>query len=123
MELTILNKTSVLLITVMAFCAPLNVFAQDYREWEEHDTKRFYQKIDLESYTLDDEGNEIDEVYVPTKLEDGVYEVTVKKISSKLYQVQGTDLCILFQFNPFLFTHDDGILVVSYGSGTFYEEP
>jgi len=81
------------------------------------------EKIDLDSYTLDEDGEEIDEIYVPTKVEDGVYEVEVYKISSKLYRIQGTNIYMYFRYSPYLYSYDEGVLEVSYNSGTFYEEP
>ncbi|WP_299577475.1 hypothetical protein [uncultured Sunxiuqinia sp.] len=98
-------------------------FSQSYKAWDEHDVVRFYEKVELASYSLDEDGEEINEVYVPTKVKDGVYEVEVRKISSKLYQIVGTSIYMYFRYSPYLHTYDDGILEVSYSSGTFYENP
>lgn len=97
--------------------------AQTYKEWDDHDVIRFYKKITLETYSLDEEGEEIDEIFVPTKIADGVYKVEVYKISSELYQVQGSDIYMFFRYAPYLYNYDEGVLVVSYNQGTFYEEP
>jgi len=101
----------------------LPTFCQSYEDWEDHDVIRFYEKIDLEYNTLDEDGEEIDAIYVPTKIEDGTYKVEVYKVSSKLYQIRGTNIYMYFRFSPFLYNFDEGVLEVSYGSGTFYEEP
>lgn len=116
-------KINSILISITLLVIPIVSLGQNYTEWDDHDVKRFYKKIDLDSYALDDEGEEIDEVYVPTKLEDGTYEVEVYKISSKFYRIQGTGIYMLFRYSPYLFSYDEGILEVSYNSGTFYEEP
>lgn len=99
------------------------IYGQSYADWDDHDVKRFYTKIDLDSYTLDDEGEEITEIYIPTKVEDGIYEVEVYKISSKLYQIRGTNVYMFFRYSPYLYSYDEGVLEVSYSSGTFYEKP
>ena len=117
-------KRTTILIVLSLFVLQVLTFGQNYKEWDEHDVVRFYEKIDLEYYTLDDEGEEIDEIYVPTKkVEDGLYEVAVYKISSKLYRIQGTNIYMFFRYPPYLYNFDEGILEVSYNSGTFYEEP
>jgi len=97
--------------------------AQSYKEWDVHDVIRFYKKVDLEFNSLDSEGEDIDEVYVPTKVEDGTYKVEVYKVSSKLYRITGTDVYMFFRYSPYLYSYDEGVLEVSYSSGTFYEQP
>lgn len=111
------------LILLLTIAIPSLVFCQSYRDWDEHDIVRFYKKFDLEYYTLDEEGEEIAEIYVPTKIDDGTYEVEVRKVSSKLYQIYGTNIYMYFRYSPYLYDYDEGILEVSYSSGTFYEEP
>lgn len=97
--------------------------AQNYLEWQQHDVSRFYEKIDLDYNTLDDEGEEIDAIYVPTRIDAGLYEVEVYKVSYKLYQIRGTNIYMYFRYSPYLYNYDEGVLSVSYGSGTFYEKP
>ncbi|HZL11695.1 MAG TPA: hypothetical protein VFC65_17055 [Prolixibacteraceae bacterium] len=116
-------KKNLVLILLVFFMSASLTFGQDYKEWDDHDVVRFYEKIDLDSYTLDDEGEEINEVYVPTKVEDGNYEVEVYKISALLYRIQDTNIYMFFRYSPYLYSYDDGILEVSYNSGTFYEKP
>jgi hypothetical protein len=111
------------LIIVLLLFVPFIGFGQTYKDWEDHDVVRFYEKIDLDSYTLDADGEEIDEIFVPTKVDNGIYEVEVYKISSKLYRIQGTNIYMYFRYSPYLYSYDEGILEVSYNSGTFYEEP
>jgi len=99
------------------------VHGQSYKEWDDHDVIRFYKKVDLDTYALDSEGEETSKVYIPTKIEDGTYKVEVYKISSKLYRVSGTDIYMFFRYSPYLYSNDEGVLEVSYSSGTFYKEP
>ncbi len=114
-------KRNLILLLIIAF--PSVVFSQSYKDWDDHDVVRFYKKIDLDYNTLDEDGEEIDEIYVPTKIEDGTFEVEVRKVSSKLYQIYGTNIYMYFRYSPYLYNYDEGILEVSYNSGTFYEEP
>lgn len=118
-----------LLFIVSFVILSFNLFAQQYKEWDDHDVVRFYEKkeITLESNSLDEDGNDIYDrtitYFVPTKVKDGIYEVEVsEKVSSNLWQIKGTNIYMYFRFNPFLFRFDEGVLEVSYSSGTFYEK-
>jgi hypothetical protein len=119
-----------LLLILFFTCVSVYSFAQQYKQWDDHDVIRFYEKkeITLDYNVLDKDGNEIFErtitYFVPTKVKDGAYEVEVfEKISSKLWQIKGTNLYMYFRFNPFLFKFDEGILEVSFSSGTFFKKP
>jgi|GEM_PF-355346 len=123
-----MNK--LLLFTLFLTISAIRLSAQQYKEWDEHDVVRFYEKkeIVLEDNSLDENGDDMYSrtitYFVPTKIKEGVYEVGVsEKISSKLWQISGTDIYMYFRFNPFLFRFDDGILEVAYSSGTFYKTP
>ena len=111
------------LILLLTITIPSLVYSQSYKDWDDDDVVRFYKKIDLDYDTLDEDGEEIDEIYIPTKIDDGTYEVEVRKVSSKLYQIYGTNIYMYFRYSPYLYNYDEGILEVSYSSGTFYEEP
>ncbi len=111
------------LILLLLLLAPIFTPAQSYKNWDDHDVVRFYEKVDLDYLTLDEDGEEISAIYVPTQIKNGLYEVTVTKVSSLLYQIRGTNLYMYFRFNPFLFTFDEGVLEVSGSSGTFFEKP
>lgn len=117
-----MKKLVLLVIAILGFL-PVSSIAQSYKEWKDHDVVRFYKKVDLDSYSLDKEGEEIEEIYTPTKIDNGQYKVEVTKVSSKLYQIRGTNIYMYFRYSPYLYTYDEGILEVSYNSGTFYEKP
>jgi hypothetical protein len=120
--------------------------AQDYKKWESHDIVRFYEKkqitlkrneyIDLDNNALNKNGetfsdNRIDYddtsygqlIYLtPTNVKSGLFEIEVyEKISSKLWQIKGMNIYILFRFNPFLWKWDQGVLDTS--NKTFYKKP
>lgn len=109
------------IITILLI--PIFHFSQEYKKWEQNDIKKFYSKQDLPYDSLDKEGEEIKEVYVPTNLKNGTYKVELLKISSKIYQLRGTNIYILFRYSPYYYSYDEGVLVVSYNSGTFYKKP
>ena len=113
------------ILMVFAFLVflPFIGFGQYYKSWDNHEVVRFYEKIDLDSYTIDNEGEEIEEIYIPTKIKDDIYEVEVYKLSSKLYKIQGTNIYMYFRYPPYMYSYDNGIVVVSYNSGTFYKKP
>lgn len=107
-----------------------SIFSQSYKKWEAHDVVRFYEKkeIALDYNSLDKDGNDLYDstltYFVPSKIKDGVYEIEVyEKISSKLWQIKGTNTYLLFSYTPYLYKYDEGILEVSYSSGTFYKKP
>ena len=111
------------LFYLLLVAIPSFAFGQNYRQWNDHDVIRFYKKIDLDYNTLDEDGEDIYAIYVPMKVDDGLYEVEVRKVSSKLYQIYGTNIYMLFRYSPYLYNFDKGILEVSYNSGTFYKKP
>lgn len=120
--------------------------AQNYKKWESQDIVRFYEKnqitlkkneyVDLNNDVLNEDGETFskyrinyDDTYygeltyfIPTKVKSAIYEIEVnEKISSKLWQIKGMNIYILFRFNPFLFKWDEGILDTS--NRTFYKKP
>jgi hypothetical protein len=122
-------KTHLLLILLFTFFSS-DLFAQNYEKWEDHDVVRFYEKkeMTLDYNSLDKDGNDIYDTeityFLPTKVKDGIYEVEVdEKINPKLWQIKGTNIYILFRYNPYLYKYDEGILKVSHSSGTFYKKP
>ena len=106
-----------------------SIYGQSYKEWDQHDVVKFYAKkvFELDYDWLDENGEDIynGEIvyYVPTRIDDGVYEVEVAdNPSSSLWQISGTNIYMKFRYTPYLYRWDEGILEVSYGSGIFYEK-
>jgi hypothetical protein len=139
--------TKHLFIHLLIFSS-LNVGAQEYRKWEQHDVKGFYEKhqinlaeneySNIEYDALDKDGNSIYSTrieykdteygefiyYTKAKVNSGQYEIEVyEKVNSKLWQVKGENFYLLFTFNPFLFKWDAGVLDASYSGGVFYKKP
>ena len=112
------------ILTTFIFVTLFSIsFSQD--EYEEHDIDEFYKKIELDYGTLDEDGNEIDFVFVKTDLEQGKYEIEITDGPGDLYEIKGTDYFIKFKFYYGYASYaDEGILVVgtSAWSSTFYEK-
>lgn len=56
----------------------------------------FYEKIDLEYGTLDEDGDPIDFVFVKTNLDEGKYEIEITDGPGDLYEIKGTNIFLTF---------------------------
>jgi len=115
-----MNKIKLTLI-LFATCYSSLVFSQ---QWEEHSIDEFYKKVELDD-ALDEDGNQIDFVFVKTDLKQGKYEVTITDGPGDLYEVKGTDYYIKFRgYYGYAGYSDEGILEVgsSAWSSTFYKK-
>jgi hypothetical protein len=126
----------------------LSITAQEYKKWEQHDVKGFYEKheiniakneyANIEYDAVDKDGNSIYSTrieykdtdygefiyFTKTKISSGLYEIEVyEKVNSKLWQVKGKNIYLLFRYNPYLYKYDEGVLDVSYRDGIFYKKP
>ena len=87
-------------ILALALCIPLFVSAKPMgsQEAEAYTISKIYEKIELDkgSKVIDSWGNVEDAkaVLVPTEIDRGRYDVEITRISSNLYQICGTSLCI-----------------------------
>jgi len=117
-----MNKTTILILTIMLSFASFRAVGQDY---EEHDVDEFYKKIDLDYGTLDESGQSIDFIFVKTELEQGKYEIEITDGPGDLYEIKGTDMFIKFRgYYGYAGYGEEGILVVgtSAYSSTFYKK-
>lgn len=110
------------IIAFLILITPLILYSQDY---EEHDVEKFYEKIELETGTLDEDGAEIDFVFVETELEQGKYEIEITDGSGDLYEIMGTNYYIKFKsYYGYAGYREEGILDVgtSAWASTFYKK-
>ncbi|MBP8945269.1 MAG: hypothetical protein KBG25_05110 [Paludibacteraceae bacterium] len=117
-----MNKTTILILTIMLSFASFRAVGQNY---EEHDVEEFYKKIDLDYGTLDERGQSIDFIFVKTELEQGKYEIEITDGPGDLYEIKGTDIFIKFRgYYGYAGYGEEGILVVgtSAYSSTFYKK-
>lgn len=62
--------------------------------------------------------------FTKTRVNSGQYKVEVyEKVNSKLWQIKGKNVYLLFRYNPYLYKRDEGVLDVSYRDGIFYKKP
>ena len=108
-------------IVIALLIIPLHSLSQTL---EEYDIEGFYQKIEVESGTLDEEGDEIDFVFVESDLEGGRYEIEITDGPGDLYEIVGTNYYIKFSsYYGYAGYSEEGILNVgsSAWSSTFYK--
>jgi hypothetical protein len=78
----------------------------------EYNVDEFYKKVDLESGTLDDNGNDIEFIFVVTSLPQGRYEVKISSQEGDLYEINGTELFIKFRNYYGYGYNTEGLLIV-----------
>lgn len=68
--------------------------AQDLSNLQSYSVNDFYNKIDLDYGSLDEDGRSIDFIFVKTDMDYGTYKVKLSDGPSDLYQINGDDLYI-----------------------------
>jgi hypothetical protein len=114
-----------LLIILVAVSATV-AYSQKYKDWEDEDVEEFYEKVSVKNGTLDERGNRITFVLVPTSIKAGVYEVEIADLSNDIYEIKGTNYFLKFRgYYGYAGYGDEGVLVVggSAWSSTFYKKP
>jgi len=72
-----------------------------------------YAKVQLDSGTLDEEGDEIDHIYVESSLKPGRYEIEIADGPGDLYEIKGTKYFLKFQgYYGYAGYGQEGILIV-----------
>lgn len=76
-----------------------------------------YAKVELESGTLDEDGDDISFVFQPTSLKTGEYNIKIADGPGDLYEVIGTDYFLSFRSNyGYAGYGDEGILIITANS-------
>lgn len=80
-----------------------------------------YSKIELDSGTLDEDGEEIDFIFTKDEIKAGRYEISITDGPGDLYEIKGTDYYIQFVgYYGYAGYGDEGLLVINpYGTGKF----
>lgn len=118
-------KTLVILI-LYTFLPFSIVLAQSYKDWNSYGIEEFYEKVDVKSGTLNEDGEEISFVFIPSEMKQGIYEVEITDFKNDLYQIKGTDYYVKFRsYYGYAGYGDEGVLVVnsSAWSSKFYKKP
>ena len=108
------------IISILLLIMPIVFFSQEY---EEHEVEEFYEKIEVDDGTLDEDGDEIDFIFVQTDLDQEKYEIEITDGPGDLYEIKGTNYYIEFRFYyGYAGYGEEGILEVgsSAWSSTFY---
>lgn len=63
----------------------------------EYAVEEFYRKVELQDGTLDQEGDEIEYVFITTSVKQGRYEVELTDGPGDLYEIKGTDYYVTFR--------------------------
>jgi len=112
---------------VLLILASYEVIAQDnWRNWESEQISGFYVKQDIPYGALDQNGNLFynDYLFLPKKLEEGTYEVSISDSNGSMLQIDGTTIYLKFSlFVGFMGYGTEGVLVVNAYGGTFYKQP
>ena len=95
------------------------------QDYEEYSVEKFYKKVDLDYGVLDEEGDDIDFVFIPTDIDEGTCEVEIADGPGDLYEIKGTDYYCTFRgYYGYAGYGDEGILKVESSSyySTFYKK-
>lgn len=100
-----------------------------WEEWEDTDFKIYVELQGCES--LEEARNydssaieENERFFVPKSIPSGIYEVEIgDKINNKMWKINFTNIFLKFNFNPWLWKWDEGIIDTFGGRGTFYKKP
>jgi hypothetical protein len=97
-------------------------FGQNLDDLDSYTVDEFYKKVELDSGTLDEDGNEIEFVYVKTELDNGDYKIDLTDGDGDLYEVKDTNIFIKFNgYFGYAGYSTECILKVEYYSSTVYK--
>lgn len=114
-------------VILLVLFVGLTSFSQNLDELDSYTVDEFYQKIEFDDETLDEDGDEIDFVFVKTspKLDAGKYEIELTDGPGDLYEIKGTELFVKFRgYYGYAGYADNCILEITssyYGSATIYK--
>lgn len=79
----------------------------------EYGVEDFYRKVELDDNTLDEDGREIEFVFVKTDIKQGRYEVEIADGPGELYEIKGTEYYVKFRsYFGYAGYGTEGILIV-----------
>jgi hypothetical protein len=109
-----MNK-ELLIISTILFCANVT-YGQT-----KCDVKTIYKAIETESdvkvLTTSGEMEEVEDILIPTKLDEGKYKISVTRKASNLYKVDGQDIYIETRYCYEYATGDDAVLIIESNYG------
>lgn len=82
---------------ILIILAPLfSLQGQSLEDLDDYSVEKFYKKLELDYGTLDDDGEEIDFVFIETELDRGKYQIELSDGPGDLYHIKDTDIYITF---------------------------
>jgi len=97
-------------------------FGQNLEDLDSYTVDEFYKKVELDRGTLDEDGDEIEYVYVKTELDNGDYKIDLTDGDGDLYEVKDTNIFIKFNgYFGYAGYSTECILKVEYYSSTVYK--
>ncbi|KAF9658330.1 hypothetical protein ABHQ57_14740 [Tenacibaculum sp. ZH5_bin.1] len=71
-------------------------FGQNLEDLDSYTVDEFYKKVELDDETLNEDGDEIEYIYVKTKVDKGDYKIELTDGDGDLYEIKGTNLYVTF---------------------------
>lgn len=97
-------------------------YGQNLEDLDSHTVDEFYKKVELDYGTLDEDGDEIEYVYVKTKLDKGDYKIDLTDGDGDLYEIKDTDIYVKFNgYFGYAGYSTECIMKVDYYSATVYK--
>lgn len=97
-------------------------FGQNLEDLDSYTVDEFYKKVELDRGTLDEDGDEIEYIYVKTELDSGDYKIDLTDGDGDLYEVKDTNIFIKFNgYFGYAGYSTECILKVEYYSSTVYK--
>lgn len=109
-------------IIIIFFLFTYLSFGQNLEDLDSYTVDEFYKKVELDRGTLDEDGDEIEYIYVKTELDSGDYKIDLTDGDGDLYEVKDTNIFIKFNgYFGYAGYSTECILKVEYYSSTVYK--
>lgn len=111
------------LIFLFSLLFTFSAYAQSLSDLDSYRIDEVYAKKDVPYGTLDEDGDDIDHIFVRTDLDPGLYEIDLTDGEGDLYEVKGTNIYIEFvgYFGYAGYSTECYLEVNNYGGGTVYK--
>lgn len=110
------------LLLIIFFLFTYLSFGQNLEDLDSYTVDEFYKKVELDRGTLDEDGDEIEYIYVKTELDSGDYNIDLTDGDGDLYEVKDTNIFIKFNgYFGYAGYSTECILKVEYYSSTVYK--
>lgn len=114
-----MKKTLIFLISITISTIS---FGQNLDDLDSYRVDEFYKKVELDYGTLDEDGDEIEYVYVKTEVDKGDYKIDLTDGDGDLYEVKDTNIYIKFNsYFGYAGYSTECIMKVDYYSATVYK--